>query len=185
MARGGAAGPAAPTRESASMKAFLRIERITTGIALAAAIFFLVAASGLSIFQVVTRFVFGSPSTWSEAAARSSMIWSVFMGVAPTFRHGAMISIDVIQTSLPRQAGRAVYLLAAALSFAFFVVLFWQGWNMTGRVLGQTMAGLRISISWAYAALPVGALFALVAIPASAVRALRQTSSPSAAEPLE
>lgn len=167
------------------MHTFFRIERATTTIALAAAILFLVAASGLSIFQVVTRFVFGAPSTWSEAAARSAMIWSVFMGVAPTFRHGAMISIDVVQTALPRRAGQALYILAAALSFLFFAVLFWQGWSMTERVLSQTMAGLLISISWAYAALPVGALFALIAIPASALRALQHAPDPSTPEPVE
>lgn len=156
------------------MSQFLILERYTTRIALGAAIVFLIAASGLSIFQVVTRFIFGSPSTWSEVAARSAMIWAVFMGIAPAFHHGAMISIEVVQTSLPRRAGQALIILSGLLSFVFFAVVFWQGWTMTERVLGQTMAGLEVSIAWAYAALPVGTLFALIAIPASIIRGLGQ-----------
>ncbi len=167
------------------MQGLLHIERATSRLALVAAIAFLVAASGLSVFQVVTRFVFGSPSTWSEVAARSAMIWSVFMGVAPTIHHGGMISIEVVQTALPRRAGQMLHLLAAVLSFVFFAVLFWQGWSMTERVAGQTMAGLRISIAWAYAALPVGSAFALIAIPAAAVRALRTGPGRSDPEPVE
>lgn len=167
------------------MHIFLTIERATTRIALIAAVAFLLAASGLSIFQVLTRFVFGAPSTWSEVAARSSMIWSVFMGVAPAFHYGSMISIEVVQTSVPRRAGQALLVVSGLLSFAFFAFLFWQGWSMTERVAGQTMSGLRISIAWAYAALPVGALFALVAIPASTVRALQVGIRPHAPEPIE
>ncbi len=154
------------------MQLFLSLERFTTRIALVAAIAFLVTASGLSIYQVLTRFVLGAPSTWSEVAARSAMIWSVFLGVAPAFAYGSMISIEVVQTALPRLAGRVLMVVSAALSLIFFAVVFWQGWAMTERVANQTVAGLQISISWAYAALPVGSLFALPAIAAALVRGL-------------
>jgi C4-dicarboxylate transporter, DctQ subunit len=40
---------------------------------------------------------------------------------------------------------------------------------MVWRVRFQTLAGLEISIAWAYAALPSGALFSLIAVIAHAL----------------
>ena len=87
------------------MRAFLRFEDYSTGLALRLSIAFLVIAASLALFQVITRFVFASPSTWSEVVTRSAMVWSVFLGVAVAFRHGAMISVEVIQQMLPTRLG--------------------------------------------------------------------------------
>jgi TRAP-type C4-dicarboxylate transport system permease small subunit len=119
---------------------------------------------------VVTRFVFDAPCTWSEVITRSSMIWSVFLGVAVAFRHGAMISVDVIMNALPRRLGLALYLVANAASLLFFAILAWQGNLMTLRVTGQKLAALEVSIAWVYAALPGGSLFIIVAILAAMIR---------------
>lgn len=149
---------------------FLRLEDMTTGLALRLAIAFLVIAAGLALYQVITRFVFDAPSTWSEVITRSAMIWSVFLGVAVAFRHGAMISVDIIQTALPRRLGLGLYLLTNAASLVFFAILFWQGWLMTVRVMPQKLAALEVSIAWVYAALPVGSVFIIMSILACMVR---------------
>ncbi|MFQ6554205.1 TRAP transporter small permease [Aestuariibius insulae] len=155
------------------MRYFLRFEDLTTGLALRLSIVFLITAATLALYQVVTRFVFGAPSTWSEVITRSSMIWSVFLGVAVAFRHGAMISVEVIQTALPRKPGLALFVISNVASLAFFAVLFWQGWAMTLRVVPQRLAALEMSIAWVYAALPIGSVFIIIAILASMVRGLQ------------
>ena len=155
------------------MRYFLRLEDFTTGIAKRLSIAFLVLAAALALYQVITRFAFGAPSTWSEVITRSSMIWSVFLGVAVAFRHGAMISVDVIQNALPPRLGIGVYLFANTGSLIFFSVLLWQGYLMTLRVIPQSLSALDMSIAWVYAALPVGSAFILIAIAASMVRAVQ------------
>ncbi len=155
------------------MRFFLRLEDFSTGLALRLAIGFLVIAASLAIYQVVTRFVFGAPSTWSEVITRSAMIWSVFLGVAVAFKHGAMISVDVIQNALPPRLGLGLFVIANAGSLIFFSVLLWQGILMTERVIPQKLAALEVSISWVYVALPVGSAFIIIAILASVVRALQ------------
>lgn len=153
------------------MRAFLRFEDFTTGLALRLSIGFLVIATALALYQVTTRFVFGNPSTWSEVITRTAMIWSVFLGVAVAFRHGAMISVEIIQQVLPPRLGLGLFMLANALSVIFFAILFWQGWAMSLRVASQKLAALDISIAWAYAALPVGSVFIIIAVLACMVRA--------------
>ena len=42
--------------------------------------------------------------------------------------------------------------------------MFWFGWEMAKRVKFQEMAGLEVSMSWGYASIPVGAVFAMVGV---------------------
>lgn len=156
------------------MTVFLKFEAMTTQLALRLSIVFLLIATGLALYQVTTRFVFGHPSTWSEVITRSAMIWCVFLAVAPAFRDGAMIAVEIVQKVLPPRLGFALYLVAMGLSVVFFCILFWQGWAMTERVMPQKLAALEISIAWVYAAIPVGSVFILLAILGCVLRAVRQ-----------
>lgn len=162
------------------MGLFLKFEDLTTGIALRLSMLFLVIATSLALYQVTTRFVFGHPSTWSEVITRSAMVWSIFTGVAVAFRHGSMIAVEIIQRMLPPRLGLTLYLLASSLSVIFFAILFWQGWSMTLRVMRQKLAALEISIAWVYAALPVGAVFTIIAILACMLRAWQNGLEPVA-----
>lgn len=155
------------------MRFFLRLEDFTTGVALRLSITFLLIAAGLALYQVITRFAFGAPSTWSEVITRSAMIWSVFLGVAVAFKHGAMISVDMIQNTLPPRLGLALYVVASLGSLIFFSFLLWQGYLMTLRVIPQSLSALEISIAWVYAALPTGSVFILLAVLASIIRAVQ------------
>ncbi|KIC48043.1 TRAP transporter small permease [Tateyamaria sp. ANG-S1] len=166
------------------MQHFLTFERWSTGLALTLAIAFLIIAASLAMWQVTTRFVIGVPSTWSEVITRSAMIWSVFLGVAATYRHGSMIAMEIVQRALPGRLGLWLYLGANGLSVTFFAILFWQGWGMTERVARQTLAALEVSIAWVYAALPVGAVFAIIAILGCSLRAWSAGSSTAAVEPI-
>jgi TRAP-type C4-dicarboxylate transport system permease small subunit len=155
------------------MARFLRFESVTTRVALWLSIGFLLIATGLAMYQVVGRFVFGSPSTWSEVITRSSMIWCVMLGVAPTFRAGAMIAVEIVQRALPDRIGLWLHQVSMALTLLFFSILLWQGTAMVGRVARQKLAALEISIGWVYAALPVGSVFILVAVMGCMLRAAR------------
>ena len=167
------------------MNFFQSFERQSTRIALALSITFLVIAAALAMWQVTTRFVFGQPSTWSEVITRSAMIWAIFMGVAATYRHGSMIAMEIIQRSLPRRLGLGLFLIANLLSALFFAILFWQGWGMTERVAAQKLAALEVSIAWVYAALPVGSVFAMIAIAGCIGRAWATQDAAAAVVPLE
>lgn len=121
----------------------------------------LAIASVLVIYQVFTRFVLGSASGWSEVASRATVIWMVFIAAGVAFRTGAMISLEFIRSVLPPGARRAVMLLVAALTLLFLGVLGWYGVQMTLRVQNQQVAMLGVSMSWLYAAIPVGCLIAI------------------------
>ncbi len=124
-------------------------------------------ASVVALYQVGTRFILEQPSVWSEVLTRFLIIWSVFLGLSATIRGGALLSVDLLYRTLART--RHLRWLQAMISLAtlgFLLIMVWQGIEIVQRVRFQTLAGLEISISWAYAAIPVGAAFALLAVAA-------------------
>jgi TRAP-type C4-dicarboxylate transport system permease small subunit len=144
---------------------FLRLERMTTGIATAAACAMLVVAASLGVWQIVTRFVIERPAEWTEVLIRFSLIWMVFLGIPVAFRIGAMVSVDVLYRWSGRRLRRVLDVMVAAASLALIAVIVVVGWDYAKRGSVQTVIGLEdVSMFWAYLAMPVGGLFSAVAI---------------------
>jgi TRAP-type C4-dicarboxylate transport system permease small subunit len=144
--------------------ALLTIDRIVTRAVMALAALLLAAAAASAFYQVFTRFVLEQPSTWSEVLTRTLLIWMVYLGVAGAFRTGALVSVDVLYTLSRGRARQAIEALITLSSLALLGIMLWYGAQMAYRVRFQNLAGLEISIAWAYAAIPVGAAFAMLAV---------------------
>ncbi|QOR39007.1 TRAP transporter small permease [Billgrantia diversa] len=143
---------------------FLRFEHCLTRLAMAIAILMLIVSVTLGFYQVLTRFIFNAPSTWSEVLSRATMIWCVFLGAAATFRGGYMMAVELIYKLVPRRMMLGLELVIGLCCLLVLGVLFYQGILMTDRVSRQTLSALEVSISWAYAAIPVGSAIAMVAV---------------------
>ena len=143
---------------------FLAIERRLTAVIVVLACILLGLASLLGIYQVLIRFVFGTPSTWSEIAIRLAIIWMVMFGVVVAFREGAQISVDLMYR-LSGRYQRPLHLLITTITVLFLGVIIWYGIDIAWRVRFQEIAGLEfLPMSVGYAALPVGGTFALFAV---------------------
>jgi len=148
-------GPRAQIRRS-----LLLADRVTTSIATAIAVVALMVAVFAGFWQVVARFATETPSVWSEALVRTALIWMAFIGLAAAIRTGSLVSIDMAHRYSRGKLRRGIEAAVLAGNLSLMGVLFWFGWMMAERVKFQEMAGLEISISWGYAALPIGAAFA-------------------------
>lgn len=155
------------------MQWFLAFERRLTQAALALAVIAMALVVALTFYQVVTRFVLGHPSAWSEVAARSALIWMVFLGLAAAFRRGSMIAVDFLLDVSPPNLRRVFFIIIAIACVVFLALLIWFGTGMTMRVRGQNLAGLQITIAWVYAALPVGSTLALFGVIGRLIEVLR------------
>ena len=142
--------------------AVLRIDRVATGIAAILACLALAVAVLAGLWQVVARFATETPSIWSEALVRTALIWMAYLGVAVALRAGALVSIDVAHRYARGVLRRGIEAASLACTLSFMGVMFWFGWTMAQRVQFQEMAGLEVSMSWGYAAIPLGATFAVI-----------------------
>ena len=157
--------------------------------ALAWACVVLMGASVLNVtWQVVTRFVLGSPSGFTDELARFLLIWLGMLGAAHAVGQRMHLAIDLLPRALdarPRaRAALGVVLQGAVLLFAVGVMVYGGG-NLVRIVtlLGQRSAALGVSLGAVYTVLPVAgaaiALYAGLGI-AGQVAALRGRAAPRA-----
>ena len=142
---------------------FLAIERRLTALIIVIACVLLGIASTLGLYQVLTRFILGQPSTWSEIAIRLAIIWMVMFGVVVAFREGAQVSVDLMYR-LSGRYRRPLHCLITLISVLFLGVIIWYGIDIAWRTRFQEIGGMEfLPMSVGYAALPVGAFFAIIA----------------------
>ena len=68
------------------MRAFiLTADRWVGRVIMALAVAALAVAALVGFYQVITRFVFQQPSSWSEVLTRALIVWSVFLGLSAAF----------------------------------------------------------------------------------------------------
>lgn len=156
-------------------KAFLAFERRTTSLALAFACVMMVAAACLGMYQILSRFVFQNPAEWSEVLTRFTLIWMVFMGSPMAFRQGAMVCVDLAHRMAGPLGKRLLDVLGALSALVVIAVMLWFGSEYAWRGRFQTISGLEsFSMTWAYLAIPVGAVFSAIAVIACLLDPRRQ-----------
>jgi TRAP-type C4-dicarboxylate transport system permease small subunit len=142
----------------------LALDRRVTGLTWTLACVLLAVISALGLWQVLARFIFSQPSVWTEEVMRRLLIWMVMLGTVVAFRRGALVSVDLMLRTSTGAFHQVVRWTITLSALAYLSVLTWFGFNLVERVRFQTFASLELSMGWAYAALPVGAALAMLAV---------------------
>ena len=116
---------------------------------------------GAVLWQVVSRYVFLSPGSWTEEVARFLLIWISLLGAVYAFRNGAHLGLDLLPQKLTGRAGDRLRRGIAALVFGFSAAvlvcggggLVWLTWD-----LAQYSAVLGLPMSLVYAVVPLSGL---------------------------
>jgi TRAP-type C4-dicarboxylate transport system permease small subunit len=152
----------------------LTLDRWLTGLAWTLACVLLAVISVLGLWQVVARFVLSQPSTWTEESMRRLLIWMVMLGIVVAFRRGALVSVDLMVRTAKGTWLKVVRGIITGTALAYLAVLVWYGINLVTRIRFQTFASMELSMGYAYAALPVGAALAMLAVVANHIDPLNE-----------
>ena len=105
---------------------------------------------------VVTRYLLDFSMFWVDASARVLLVWFFLLGAGIALRHGAHVGFELLLSWLKPRKQRVVRLVGYALSLVFFLEMLWGGLYAIKPALGQTEAGLGVSLVWIVAAVPAG-----------------------------
>jgi TRAP-type C4-dicarboxylate transport system permease small subunit len=152
------------TQSNRAVALLLATERLVTGAALTMGCVAMAVAACAGLFQVLTRFILQEPATWSEPLIRMMLIWMAYLGLAAAVRAGSLISVDLLYRLVRGRRRRVLEGVIALATLALLGILVWFGIDLTGRVRFQNLAGLEIPVSYAYAAIPAGALISMLAV---------------------
>lgn len=112
----------------------------------------------LVFFQVVMRYVFEAPTSWSDEIAVYAMLWSVYLSTSWAVRERAHIRVMNLINLFPGVMSTALTVASDLIWFAFAIFLTWQSvllqislWELPfeSPVLG-------IAQKWPYLCLVVG-----------------------------
>jgi len=115
--------------------------------------------TGLTLIQVVLRYIFRMPLVWTEEASVFLMIWMAFVGAGVAMRRGAHIAMTLLVERCSSGLARVCLSLSRVLILGFLGVVTWQGWLLAMSVGGQRSPALAIPMSWPYLTMPLGAAF--------------------------
>lgn len=113
-------------------------------------------------WQVFTRFVLKTPSSYTEEAARYMMIWAGLLGAAYAAGQKGHLALDLLTAALEggRKRVSEIFIHLCALAFAIGVLGFGGGrlvWIQLS--LGQQSAALQWKLGYVYLAVPVAGFF--------------------------
>lgn len=130
-----------------------------------ASVVLFVALVVIVVWQVVSRSL-GSPSTWSEEAARYTFVWLGFFASALVFSERGHIAVDFLVRSQPPRAQRATAVLAQlAVGTLGLVVLLWGGVRASAGAWNQHLSSLPTTMGAMYLVMPItGVIIAFYAL---------------------
>ncbi len=115
-------------------------------------------------WQVVSRYLFQDPSSFTDELARYMLIWVGMLGSAYVAGKKEHLAIDILLSSLSQKGQFKLMILidACILVFALLVMLL-GGSNLVyiTFILGQKSAALQISLAYVYSIIPFSGLLVI------------------------
>lgn len=118
----------------------------------------LMMLTALVMLQIVMRYVFNSPLTWSEELCRMLLVWSGFFSIGYCARKGTTIRLDTVVTLLPPVVQRVLLCLTTVLMAGLLGYLLLGAFRLVADTAasGSVLPGLLIPQYWLYVGPLVG-----------------------------
>ena len=120
--------------------------------------------------QVIMRYVFSRPLTWSEEAARFIFVYVSFIGISYAYRQKGHIRMKVVVNLFPQAVRRGLEVLINLGTIALFCYMIPFSFRFIGIQAGVKATATHIPMSIVYTALPLGMALSCVRLLISSLR---------------
>lgn len=133
---------------------------------------------GVTLAQVIFRYVLAAPLPWSEELARYCFVWIVFLGGAIGLSRGIHLGVDIFVNMLPAPMRRGIDALTSVLIAGFAATVVYASIPVLNMNVFQRSPALGLQMTWIYVAIPIsmGLIFLICA--ERIVRYLRSNQTP-------
>jgi TRAP-type C4-dicarboxylate transport system permease small subunit len=115
-----------------------------------------------SFAQVIARYVFSSPFSWTEEVAVYTLVWATFLGAAIAIRRNDHLGVDFFVGFFPEKFQKILEGLLSLVIIVILCVIVAKGIDLVEMVQNQRSAALRLSMAYFYSAVPIGAAIMLL-----------------------
>lgn len=122
----------------------------------------LVLISLVLMVQVFARYLFGSPTVWSEELAVSMFVWVSMLSIPLGLRRGEHLTLDFLIKRFGPRATKVSAVIIGALTVLTLAVIGYLALKLLGPADRQLLTGITnglgvaAKVSWVYLAIPVG-----------------------------
>lgn len=120
---------------------------------------FIVAIVLLTLYEIVSRYAFNAPTTWTFPISSYLLLYVIYTATAYALQEGAHVHVSVAVEWLPARARQVVDVVAHLLGLAFVVVLFWQVTRFTEiafRLGSRDLSMLSVPLTLTATVMPIG-----------------------------
>jgi len=103
-------------------RAVVGVSRLGFALAAVGVVFMAVA----TVYEVIARYAFGRPTTWSTEVSTYVLIVTIFLGAAGVHLADGHVRVDLLVNKLKGEARRRLLLIAAWLGLLFVAIAAWQ-----------------------------------------------------------
>jgi TRAP-type C4-dicarboxylate transport system permease small subunit len=113
-------------------------------------------------YQVLGRYLFNAPPSWSEELARFLQVWIALLASALCIQHGMHLGVDYLLYAVPPRGRAVLEALVYVMVSGFLLLLLVQGAKILDVAGAQSSPAMGINMWYAYLAVPVGAALMLL-----------------------
>ena len=114
-------------------------------------------------WQVLSRYLVGEPSLYTDELARFLMVWLTFLGGAYMFGSDSHLSVNSLRDMMPAKMQNAIFIFTYLLIGGFAVLVMILGsQRLILRTLSQPSPSLGIPMGYFYSILPLSATFIII-----------------------
>ena len=112
--------------------------------------------------QVVARYLFNQPPSWTEELARFCQVWIILLASSICIRKGSHLAVDYVGPALGPRARRAILAFIGALIAVYAAVV--VVWGVRLMMIGslQTSPAMQLNMGVVYLVFPIAGGLMLV-----------------------
>lgn len=152
-----------------------RIERLIIQLAL----FVMVV---VTFAQVVARFVFMSPLSWSEEMGRFLFVWITFFGASYALSFNKHFCVDFLLSALSPAMKKHFETAISVVILSFCAIMVYYGTVVTKFTILQVSPAMLLPMTYPYLCIPISGIFMIIHTITHMVSRDRPVSEGAAAE---
>ena len=125
-------------------------------------VFLFVVMVAAVFLQVIARYAFNSPPSWTEELARYCQVWIIILASSICIRKGSHLAVDYLSHKFPPFMSHFLQVLISILMAAYVAVVTVYGWRL--MIVGhyQVSPAMQINMSYIYVIFPLGGLLMFI-----------------------
>ncbi|GEA50519.1 C4-dicarboxylate ABC transporter permease [Vibrio inusitatus NBRC 102082] len=169
------------------MNVFFKGVELTTKLLEKLLVFIMWAMVFTVVWQVFTRFVINSPSTFTDELSRYLLIWIGILGGAYVFALKKHLAIEILSAKLnqKQQRGMSVFINILVIAFSSIVFIY-GGWNVVTTTLSfnqispsLSLFGNNLPMGYVYMVAPISGILIVVCAIADIIQTIQLKASVS------